>query len=219
MFGTLFVNEKGEIYSHPEYAMLGRSGGQWLEPGQGELIPLPKGSTPVSMPGYLAVGSSKAGSPRAVQENPYKKEKAWPVAALLPQGFTRTLLPAAVPGPGAGELPLFGYAAVGFKGEQTFVAAVQSDEYRIWHPIHYNTSGLARRVQATLKRFPDNRIYGQLAHCALDYSCFTAQNVLYRRWEGGVPSMAKCSAGCIGCISREHGQAQSPQNRLDFVAD
>ncbi|MEN6390339.1 MAG: radical SAM protein [Syntrophomonas sp.] len=219
MFGTLFVNEKGEIYSHPEYAMLGRSGGQWLEPGQGEMIPLPKGSTLVSMPGYLAVGCSKDGKPGAVEENPYNGEKVWPVAALLPQGFTRTLLPAAVPGPGASELPLFGYAAVGFKGEQTFVAAIQSDEYRTWHPVHYNTSGLAQRVKAILKRFPDNRIYHQLAHCALDYSCFTAQNIFYRRWEGGIPSMPKCNARCLGCISRKHGQAQSPQNRLDFVAD
>lgn len=219
MFGTLFVNEKGEIYPHPEYALLGRSGGQWLEPCQGEMIPLPKGSTLVSMPGYLAVGCSKDGSPQAIRKNPYKAENVWPVAALLPQGFTRTLLPAAVPGPGASELPLFGYAAVGFKGEQTFVAAVQSDEYRTWHPVHYNTSGLPRRVKTMLKRFPDNRLYRQLAHCALDYSCFTAQNIFYQRWEGGIPSMPKCNAGCLGCISQKHGQAQSPQNRLDFMAD
>jgi len=219
MFGTLFVDEKGELYPHPEYAMLGRSGGQWLEPCREEMIPLPKGSTLVSMPGYLAVGCSRDGRPQAVQAHPYKEGTVWPVAALLPQGFTRTLLPAAVPGPGAAELPLFGYAAVGFEGEQTLVAAVQSDEYRTWHPIHYNTSGLARRVQGTLKRFPDNRIYRQLAHCALDYSCFTAQNIFYQRWEGGVPSMPKCNARCLGCISRKHGQAQSPQNRLDFVAD
>lgn len=218
MFGILFVDEKGEIYPHFEYTMLGRSGGQWLEPCQEEMIPLPKGSTLVSMPGYLAVGSED-GRPKAVQGNPYIKGEVWPVAALLPQGFTRTLLPAAVPGPNASELPLFGYAAVGFKGDQTFVAAVQSDEYRTWHPIHYNTTSLARRVQSMLKRFPDNRIYRQLAHCALDYSCFTAQNIFYQRWEGGVPSMPKCNAHCLGCISRKHGQAESPQNRLDFVPD
>lgn len=219
MFGTLFVDEKDELCPHPEYTMLGRSGSQWLEPCPQEMIPLPKGSTLVSMPGYLAVGWSEERGPEAIQTNPYRSGIVWPVAALLPQGFTRTLLPAAVAGPDAAELPLFGYAAVGFKGDQTYVAAVQSDEYRTWHPNHYNTVGLDRRVKAMFKRFPDNRIYRQLAHCAQDYSCFTAQNIFYQRWEGGVPSMPKCNAHCLGCISRKHGKAESPQSRLDFVPD
>ncbi|HWP98376.1 MAG TPA: radical SAM protein [Syntrophomonadaceae bacterium] len=220
MFRTLFANEKGEICDDPMTGMLGRSGNEWVEPSPEEMMPLPGGSTLVLVPGHFPVGIGGNGETCALQADPYQPDqRAWAVAALLPQGFTRTLIPACVGLPDAPELPILGYAAVGLKGEQTYVAAIQSDEHRKWHPIHYNTEGLPQRITAFLKRCADNRIYKQLARCALRYSCFTAQNIFYQRWEGGIPTMPSCNARCLGCISERHGMSQAPQNRLDFIPD
>ena len=67
------------------------------------------------------------------------------------------------------------------------------------------------------KSIPENRILKQLATCAAYYGCFTAQNVFYRRWEGGIPTTRACNANCIACISESHLPVDSPQQRLDFT--
>jgi uncharacterized Fe-S cluster-containing radical SAM superfamily enzyme len=105
---------------------------------------------------------------------------------------------------------------VGFKDGRIWVAAVQSDEHRKWHPVYYNTEGLPARINKKLKMFPDNRIVRQLAHCSLQYSCYTAQNLFYQRWEAGLPTMTACNADCLACISESHAGIDSPQNRLQF---
>lgn len=215
MFLTLYANDKGEIIERRQLGMLGRSGMDWVVPEPGEMIPLPKGASLMSVPGHIPVG---------IDENDRLNHftlgtgilKAQAVAALLPQGFTRTFLPACVSPAQDAQLPLMGYAAVGFKDEKIWVAAVQSDEHRKWHPCYYNTEGLHSRINRMLKKFPENRILRQLANCSLQYSCYTAQNIFYGRWEAGIPTMIACNAGCIGCISESHIEVDSPQQRLDF---
>jgi pyruvate-formate lyase-activating enzyme len=212
-FLAMYANEKGEVLEYPRFGMLGRSGIDWMEPQAGEMIALPQGSALVSIPGYVPVGledsrvSSLTFAPRC--------REPLAVAALLPQGFTRTLLPACV-SPVHKNLPLLGYAAVGFKKDQIMVAAVQSDEHRKWHPRYYNTEGLPGKITRMLNKYPNNRILRQLANCSLQYSCYTAQNIFYGRWEAGIPTISACNAGCIGCISESHIDVNSPQQRLEF---
>src|SRR5207302_9030210 len=43
----------------------------------------------------------------------------------------------------------------------------------------------------------------QLAKCALEYRCFTAQNTFYERDEGAIPASSGCNARCVGCISEQ----------------
>jgi pyruvate-formate lyase-activating enzyme len=214
MFFTLYANGKGELLDS-QLGMLGRSGMDWVVPEQGEMIPLPKGASLVSVPGHIPVGIDENDRLHHCTSLPGAR-KAQAVAALLPQGFTRTLLPASVSPDQDTRLPLMGYAAVGFKNEKIWVAAVQSDEHRKWHPCYYNTEGLPSRINKMLKNFPENRILKQLANCSLQYSCYTAQNLFYGRWEAGIPTMNACNAGCIGCISESHVEVNSPQQRLDF---
>ncbi|MGZ3674933.1 MAG: radical SAM protein, partial [Ktedonobacterales bacterium] len=69
-----------------------------------------------------------------------------------------------------------------------------------------------------LRAEPENRILQQHAHCALDYSCPTASNVFFRRWEGAIAVSPGCNARCIGCISKQdEEELVSPQDRLMFV--
>jgi len=215
MFLALYANEKGEVLEHPQYKMLGRSGMDWILPQQQEMIPLPRGASLVSIPGYFPVGIDSNDKLKHI-ESAAGGHNLHAIAALLPQGFTRTLLPACVSPVKKTQLPLMGYAAVGFKDRNIWVAAAQSDEHRKWHPRFYNTEGLPGKIARMLKVFPENRILRQLANCSLQYSCYTAQNLFYRRWEAGIPTMTACNAECIGCISENHIQVDSPQNRLNF---
>lgn len=217
MFFTLFANQKEEALEHPEILMLGRSGLDWVEAEPAEMIPLPKGASLVSLPGFIPVGMDRQGNMQYFTHHPGdSSEPIMAVAALLPQGFTRTLLPACV-SPAAQSLELLGYAAVGLKDDKMWVAAVQSDEHRKWHPRYYNTAALPARINRLLKKYPENRILRQLARCSLQSSCYTAQNLFYGRWEAGIPSMTACNADCIGCISESHLEVDSPQHRLDFL--
>lgn len=217
MYLTLYTNEKGELFEHLGMGLLGRSGREWVVPEDNEMILLPEGASLVTVPCHIPVGIDKKDKLSYFEDAPYNKgEKAYAVAALLPQGFTRTLLPACITREKEKPLPLFGYAAVGFKDEQVYVAAVQSDQHHKWHPVNYNTDQLSEKIELMLNKYPENRIFRQLAHCSMEYGCYTAQNVFYQRWEGGIPTMKTCNADCIGCISESHTGVDSPQNRINF---
>jgi wyosine [tRNA(Phe)-imidazoG37] synthetase (radical SAM superfamily) len=210
MFCAVYANQKGNIYEDAGLGMLGRSGGEWLQPEPQEMMPLPAGASLVSIPGVAPVGLNAGGEAAVVQ----KGQEVQAVAALLPQGFTRTLLPAYAGTPGK-VVPLYGYAAVGFKHGRFYTAAIQSARHHKWHPRYYHTETLCARISAMLKRFPDNRIIRQVARCSLEYGCFTAQNFFYRRWEAGIPTYQPCNADCIGCISESHiDSLASPQQRM-----
>lgn len=217
MYHTLYTDMKGKIYIDHELTCIGRSGSSWVEPQEDELMEMMTGSGYVMMPGHLPVGFDNAANrPRQVSA----KETAEPVAlaCLLPQGFTRTLLPAAVKPAEAGELPTLGYTAVADYKGKTMVAACQTDEHRKWDPTGYNTPELESIIDQRLDA-SKNRILRQLSRCCLDYACLTAQNIFYKRWEGGIPVSPTCNAACVGCISRSHMRIKSPQERLGFLPD
>ena len=152
----------------------------------------------------------------SLSKNPYQEEEEeiFAVAALLPQGYTRTLLPAIVDS--GDPLPLLGYTAVGVDDSgQLMVAAVPTDEDGRWNPKYYNTPDLPERIAERQKEFPNNRMLEQLAKCSLEYGCFTAQNIFYRRFEAGLPVSPHCNAHCVGCISLQESQCcPSPQQRI-----
>lgn len=219
MFKMVFADSQGNLYDHP-WSLVGRLGDQWVEPLPEEMIPLPEGASLTMLPGRIPLGMHR-GQFKVMSTNPYHaQEPIWAVGALLPQGYTRTLLPGFTRRKKAQPLPLLGYAAVGFKDGQFYVAALPTDEDDHWNPKYFNTPDLEERVKQRLKASPHNRVLKQLAHCALEYSCYTAQNIFYRRWEGGLPSSPRCNAQCLGCISLQPSQCcPSPQKRLDFVPD
>jgi pyruvate-formate lyase-activating enzyme len=217
MYYTLYADQEGNLLDCPTLTMLGQSGSQWVEPERAEMMPLPPGASLLSLPGYLPVGLDEENQLKLLEYPGGSSISA--VAALLPQGFTRTLLPAAVRQQKDVQLPLYGYAAVAWHQDKIYVAAIQSDEHRKWHPKNYNSEDLPAKIQRMQKKYPGNRVLQQLAKCSLEYGCYTAQNIFYQRWEGGIPSMPLCNADCLACISEKHGPFASPQNRLNFRPD
>lgn len=217
MVRLLFSRSCGEWLDFQPLQMLGRLGSELVVPEEAELMPMPEGATLTLVPGRHCIGMDADGRIVALSHNPYnteEEEEIFAVAALLPQGFTRTLLPA-ITDQGS-TLPILGYTAVGVADDGALmVAAAQTDEDDRWNPRHYNTADLEELVARRLAEFPDNRLIKQLARCSLEYGCFTAQNIMYRRFEGGLPVSPVCNARCIGCLSlQEGGECESPQQRI-----
>lgn len=215
MFQLLYADEHGRMYDHPEIQAVARTGNIYTEMDSNETIPLPEGAGLVLVPGGIPVGMDKRGNFKLTKED-RRGKKIFAVGALLPQGYTRTMIPAfgredKIP------LPLYGYAAVGWKDGEVHVAGIKTDDDFKWNPVNYCTPELGQLVDKALKTFPDNRIINQLSRCALEYSCFTAQNIFYRRWEGGIPVSPVCNAACLGCISLQPSECcPSPQTRINF---
>lgn len=212
MYQFVYADEAGNGYIDENHYAVGLLGNSFVEMAKEELILLPEGAMLTMIPNRQAVAMDKKGN-----FVPYKGS-GWAMGALLPQGYTRTLLPAFLNKPGAAGLPLFGYAAVCAKDGELYVAAMATDEDYKWNPRYFNTDDLPDLVRKKQAQFPDNRLLKQLGHCALTYGCFTAQNIFYARWEGGIPISPVCNAQCLGCISLQPSECcPSPQSRLTFV--
>ena len=217
VYRLVFADEKGRIFDHRFLRAAGRAGDRLVEISEGDLEVLPPGASLVLVPGGVPVGVGRAGRFTALEKDPWKGGRVFAVAALLPQGYARTLLPAYARPRGEGPLPLFGYTAVAWRGGTFYAAARKVEEPGTWDPAHYCTPDLPALVDKKLKACPQNRILKQLAKCALEYSCYTAQNIFYGRWEGGVPVSPACNAGCVGCISLQPSECcPSPQARIGF---
>lgn len=206
----VYCTAEGEIREEPRLRALA-FGNQRLE--SFDLMPLPDGATLSMMPDRLAVGEKGSGERRVIP-----KERGWAAAALLPIGYTRSLLPAYEKVPGTDPLPFFGYSAVAGMNGRLYVAALRTDDPRKWHPRAFNKRALRGLVHEKQVALPNNRIVAQHAHCALDYSCPTASNLFFGRWEMAIAVSPGCNARCIGCISKqEEENLISPQDRLTFI--
>ena len=173
-------------------------------------IPMPPGTQLLSMPDCLPLGKGTHGRREAA---------GWPVAAALPHGYTRTLLPAYRKQPGADPLPLFGYTAVAAAGDRFVVAALKTDAAPEWAPERFNTPDLALRIADLQRAMPANGLVAQLGRCAAEYGCYTAQNTFYGRWEAALPTSNACNARCIGCISEQEPDGPpTPQQRIRDMA-
>ncbi len=185
-----------------------QTGASWTS--WSEWIPLPQGSTLMHLPGRLAVGW------RAGEPEPRPISGALAVAAVLPVGYLRLMLPALhLPGREQPTLPLYGYCAAAEREGEVVVAALRSDDYGPWTGARAPRPELERAVIAAQRLLPRNRVVAQLSICALQHGCLTAQNTFLRRGEGALPTSAACNADCLGCISLQTDSgAPAPQPRM-----
>jgi pyruvate-formate lyase-activating enzyme len=217
----LFADDRGRVYDHPDLLAAVRSGDDVAAPGE-RPVPLPEGATLTMLPGRRPVGVDPAsGALVVLREVKVGRRRLVPhaVGAALPPGYTRTFLPAAARPPlaTAGEtpvLPQWAYTAAALDGAGPAVWALRTDRRRHWSPAAHSTPDLPALVDRTLAETP-NPIYRQLARCALEWRCFTAQNTFFARDEGAIPSSAACNAACIGCLSEtQEGMPPSSHERI-----
>ncbi|MDB5052880.1 MAG: radical protein, partial [Bacilli bacterium] len=209
----VYADRQGNVYDHADYVALGRSGEMIVEMMEDELIPLPEGASMVSLPFTRPVYLN----PVTGKMMPFSDEYE-AVGALLPQGYTRLLLPGYVKTDKTKFLPLFGYTAVVWKDGGFYVAAKLTDDPHRWDPNNCDRDELELQVSRLTAKYPENRLYTHLSNCALEYECLTASNTFLQRWEGAVPVSFSCNASCHGCISEqpEDSGFVAPQTRMNF---
>ncbi len=206
----LYATAAGELKVHQSLRPAARSGWDLGQPDR--LIPLPDGTTLMHLPGRTPLGRSADGEMVAV-DGP----DAAAVAAVLPPGYLRTWLPAYLERRQPPVLPLYGYAAVAMVDGAPQVAALRTDHWDAWDPQAQDRQRVQGAIRSARRRLPGNRLLRHLETCATDYRCLTAQNVFLRRGEGAIPVSPACNAACLGCISEQWGDVESPQTRLAFA--
>jgi pyruvate-formate lyase-activating enzyme len=172
-----------------------------------ELIEAPPGTVSTMLPGR---------TPLLVNGRAPARETV--LGALLPAGYTRLLLPAYVRRPDAPQLPLFGYTFACVVADELHVAAMPTDSSADWKPRYFGDGELEALVARRQTVDPTNRTLAQVALCAREYGCFTAQNVFLERGEAAMPVSPKCNAACVGCISELAADSPipSPQTRIAY---
>ena len=88
IMNLVYADEQGNVFDHPEWIGLGRSGDMVVELMEDELIPLPEGATLVGLPYTRPIGIHAASG--EIRPLPGDVQA---VGALLPQGFTRLSIP------------------------------------------------------------------------------------------------------------------------------
>ena len=219
----LYADESGTVFDHPELCMAGMSGPVAVLPERVELIPLPEGSRIFTIPGTPPVAwdpSKRTFTPVETVRHGRRQVRIQAVSAFMAPGYVRTLLPACDYGQKKVHLPLWSYTAVGWDVEQErfVVAASRVDTNDNWNPSNYDDRKLDPLVRKRLAELPDNRLLEQLARCAVDYHCFAAKNLFFRRWEAPLPTSPACNSRCLGCISLQPSDC-CPANheRIGFV--
>ncbi|MGM9991474.1 MAG: radical SAM protein [Candidatus Bruticola sp.] len=208
-------DSEGNFWDEPTLRAAARSGREIRPPKRCELSPLPKTAQLQYLPGRFPLAWPVGES---TENEPLVCEGAYVLAAQLPSGWTRTLLPAWEVEEGADTLPIFGYTAVFSHHGELWCAAVPTEQNPRWDPCAYALPELDSDIKKLEKRFPNNRLLGQLKVCAQEYGCYNAQNIFYGRWEGAAPISPQCNARCRGCISKQpEGAPPSPQIRLNFT--
>lgn len=207
--GLAYTDTHGRVYFDDRITPLA-DGGIVREARVEDVLPMPPGAVVTMLPGRAPRLANGRTAPRRVA-----------LGVLLPAGFTRTLLPAYDAKPGAPQLPLFGYTFACVVNDELRVAAMRTDEHDDWQPRAFKGGELEGIITKRLATDGGNRTLAQLAVCAREYGCFTAQNVFLERGEAAVPVAPKCNAACIGCISEQDADSAipSPQTRIAFEPD
>jgi pyruvate-formate lyase-activating enzyme len=219
----LYADSKGNIFDHPTLTMAGMSSSEAVLPEEIELIPLPADSRLFTIPETPPIAWDKNQRKFVTVPTLRQGRKEQPiqaVSAFMAPGWMRTLLPACDYSKKRVQLPLWSYTAVGWDtdSEQIVVAATRVDANQNWLPKNYDDRELVPLVTKLRKAFPENRLLEQLSRCAIDYHCFAAKNLFYRRWEAPIPTSPVCNSRCLGCISLQPSDCcPSNHDRISFV--
>ena len=218
----LFADEAGRVFEHPELLALVRDGAGTALPGDPP-VALPPHAQLATLPGRRPIGlCPRTGETVEVREVQLGKRavRATAVAAVLPPGWTRLAVPAYRTSAIAPVLPQWAYTAAAWDPRLGHVAyALHTDRRGHWDPATHSTPELPELVRERLQS-DANPLLQQLARCALEWNCFTAQNTFYQRDEGAIPASVGCNARCVGCISEQPPEGPpSSHERMDEAPD
>jgi wyosine [tRNA(Phe)-imidazoG37] synthetase (radical SAM superfamily) len=213
----VFADARGHLIDHPRLELVAFDGQTVRPPEPDELVPVPEGSDLFLLPGRVPLGRD----PRSGAIQPFSElrgESVSAAAAFVAPAWLRLLHPAYRTGARAPELPLYAYAPLGYADDRFWTTAVRVDPERRQDPPLFDRAAIERGVARELAAHGDNRLYGHLRRCALEYGCRAAQNFFLHRWEAPLPTARTCNAACLGCLSSQpEGRCPATHDRIDFV--
>jgi pyruvate-formate lyase-activating enzyme len=195
----LVARKDGALLDVPGFAAA-VDDGQTRRATAADYIALPEGSLLLTLPGRSAIVYD--GDRRTTLDD-LGGVAVDAMAVALPLGYTRALLPAYEARPGAPTLPLYGYTAAAWDGKRIVAAALSTDSLASWSAAAHDEAHVRAGIDARIAEFGDTGLLRQLARCATEYGCYTAQNAFLRSGEAAIPVSPACNARCIGCISAQ----------------
>jgi len=210
----VFSDAKGRVYDHPELLPAGLDGPDPEPLSQDDLIPFPRGSDLMMLPGRRPVGIDPETGTRVVFSE-WRGKPVYAAAVFMAPAHTQSHRAAYVSDPNAPALPLFAYTALTFAEGGFYAAGVRVDSDRRQDPWRFDRVDIERRVDQILRELPTNRVAQQLKKCALVYNCRAAQNFFLGRHEAPLPTSVACNSRCVGCLSlQEDGEFKAAHDRL-----
>ena len=195
----LVARKDGALLDVPGFAAA-VDDGQTRRATTADFIALPEGSLLLTLPGRSAIVYD---GDRRTTLDELGGVAVDAMAVALPLGYTRALLPAYEARPGAPALPLYGYTAAAWDGKRIVAAALSTDSLASWSAAAHDEAHVRAGIDARIAEFGDTGLLRQLARCATEYGCYTAQNAFLRSGEAAIPVSPACNARCIGCISAQ----------------
>ncbi|MGH2450362.1 MAG: hypothetical protein ACRDGE_03635 [Candidatus Limnocylindria bacterium] len=178
MRSAVHSDRSGRVYVSADYSAAAFDGASLVP--LSEALPLPPGAELVPVP-REAEALDRAGRPRGLGRS------RWALAALLPRGHTRTLLPAYRDEGGEDIAPLPYAAVAADAGGELVVAALRSGTPDAARP---EPAAVEDAVKRALRAWPSSRLVRQLARCAREYGCAGARSALLGRGEAALPMAA-----------------------------
>jgi pyruvate-formate lyase-activating enzyme len=212
---AVFCDESGQIYDHPRLEMAGLDGSEPRRIMGEEVVPVPRGSDLMMLPGRKPVGIDPDSGEIVVLEE-WEDRQVHGAAVFMAPAYTQILRPASVTRPGAPPLPLYAYTALGFAEGQFWAAGTRVDTDPRQDPWRFKMDLIEKRIERRLRHLGRNRLVQQLVRCATEYGCRAAQNYFLDRWEAPLPTSVACNSKCVGCLSlQSDGTFKASHERLD----
>ncbi len=217
---ALVANEQGELLDLDGYAAVGMAGPQLVQLTQGETMKMPAGGEHLFLPDRNPIVYNIATEQfEVLTENPGAAgEPVFAVAAFNSPGYMISFVSAYAENPGAVQLPLFSYGAVGWLKGGFRVAAIRVDRERRQDLRLMPQEKIVDGVRRLRRIMPSNRLRTHLETCALTYGCPAAKNLFLGRYEAPLPTSTRCNARCWGCLSlQQDSDIPNTQERIEFT--
>ena len=217
---ALAADTDGEIFELEGYAAVGMAGTRLKPLTTADTINMPHGGELMLLPGRRPlVYHIHSGNIELLEENPFAPgEPIFPVAVFNSPGYVNTLAAAYREEANARLLPLFSYAAVGWRHGKYRTATLCVDRERRQDLRLMPRAKVVAGVERMRRNMPGNRLRRHLETCALKYGCPAGKNFFLGRCEAPLPTSTRCNARCLGCISlQKDADISSCQERIGFT--
>jgi pyruvate-formate lyase-activating enzyme len=211
---AVYCDAAGNLFDHPEFLIAGMDGPDYAAVDSASLIPVPRGSDLMVLPGRLPVGIDPV-SGEAVEFSTVDGEQVFAAAVFMAPAHVQTWRAAFLKSTDAPALPLYAYTALGYAEGEFYAAGVRVDDDPRQDPWRFDMNAIRAGISRTMALSSGNRLIQQLKKCALDYCCRAAQNFFLERWEAPLPVSTACNSACAGCLSLQtDGTFKASHDRL-----